>query len=84
MHMVVNTLVKTLYQGQPELVIKVLEYVMSLSLPEQPSKDYTDALKTFEGARLGELQRIAITFPDYLLVDLHIPACRFETQLTTP
>lgn len=69
MHMVVNTLVKTLYQGQPELVVKVLDYVMGLTMAEFPSqKEYTDALKTFEGARLGEMHRIAITFSDYLLV----------------
>lgn len=71
MHMVVNTLVKTLYQGQPELVVKVLDYVMGLTMAEFPSqKEYTDALKTFEGARLGEMHRIAITFSDYLLVKM--------------
>lgn len=68
-HMVVNTLCKTLLKGQPELVVKVLDYVMSLNLPDIPThKEYTDSLKTFEGARLGELHRIAYTFPDYLLV----------------
>lgn len=69
MHMVVNTLCKTLYKGQPELVVKVLDYSMSLRLPEVPSqKDYTESLKTFEGARLGEMHRIAFSFADYLLV----------------
>lgn len=73
MHMVVNTLCKTLYKGQPELVVKILDYVMSLKMDEIPTdKAYTDSLKSFEGARLGELHRIAFTFSDYLLVSIQL------------
>lgn len=69
MHMVVNTLCKTLYKGQPELVVKILDYVLSLSVPEFPAqKEYMDALKNFEGARLTEVHRIAFSFADYLVV----------------
>ncbi|GAB7356132.1 hypothetical protein MBLNU459_g6730t1 [Dothideomycetes sp. NU459] len=67
MHMVVNVLTRTL-QGQPELVVKILDYILSMQFVEEPSqKEYADAVRSFQGARLGEIQRIAMTFPDYLL-----------------
>ncbi|KAI4849421.1 hypothetical protein E4T44_03358, partial [Aureobasidium sp. EXF-8845] len=66
-HIAVNVLVKTL-QGQPELVVKILDYCLSLQYTDDPSnKDYSAAVKNFQGARLGEMQRIAMSFPDYLL-----------------
>ena len=66
-HIAVNVLVKTL-QGQPELVVKILDYCLSLQYPDDGSnKDYSAAVKNFQGARLGEMQRIAMSFPDYLL-----------------
>jgi exportin-5 len=66
-HIAVNVLVKTL-QGQPELVVKILDYCLSLEYADDPSnKDYSAAVKNFQGARLGEMQRIAMSFPDYLL-----------------
>jgi exportin-5 len=66
-HIAVNVLVKTL-QGQPELVVKILDYCLSLEYTDDPSnKDYSAAVKNFQGARLGEMQRIAMSFPDYLL-----------------
>jgi exportin-5 len=66
-HIAVNVLVKTL-QGQPELVVKILDYCLSLQYADDPSnKDYSAAVKNFQGARLGEMQRIAMSFPDYLL-----------------
>lgn len=66
-HIAVNVLVKTL-QGQPELVVKLLDYCLSLQYDDDGSnKDYSAALKNFQGARLGEMQRIAMSFPDYLL-----------------
>lgn len=71
MHMVVNTLIKTLYKGQPELVVEVLDYSMTMRFPDMAEhKEYTAALKNFEGAREGEMHRIALSFPDYLLVCL--------------
>jgi exportin-5 len=67
MHIAVNVLVKTL-QGQPELVVKILDYCLSLDYTDDGSnKDYSAAVKSFQGARLGEMQRIAMSFPDYLL-----------------
>lgn len=69
MHMVVNTLCKTLSRGQPDLVLKVLDYTMGLNVPKiSGDTGYMDSLKGFEGARLTELQRIASSFPDRLLV----------------
>lgn len=66
-HIAVNVLVKTL-QGQPELVVKILDYCLSLQYSDDGSnKDYSAAVKNFQGARLGEMQRIAMSFPDYLL-----------------
>jgi len=66
-HIAVNVLVKTL-QGQPELVVKILDYCLSLQYPDDGSnKDYSAAVKNFQGARLGEMQRLAMSFPDYLL-----------------
>ncbi|KAI5196351.1 hypothetical protein E4T39_07845 [Aureobasidium subglaciale] len=66
-HIAVNVLVKTL-QGQPELVVKILDYCLSLQYPDDGSnKEYSAAVKGFQGARLGEMQRIAMSFPDYLL-----------------
>jgi exportin-5 len=66
-HIAVNVLVKTL-QGQPELVVKILDYCLSLQYADDPTnKDYSAAVKNFQGARLGEMQRIAMSFPDYLL-----------------
>lgn len=67
MHIAVNVLVKTL-QGQPELVVKILDYCLSLQYTDDTSnKDYSAAVKNFQGARLGEIQRIAMSYPDYLL-----------------
>jgi len=76
MHMVINTISKSLFVSQVELVVKALDYVMSLNLPELPlEKDYTDALKGFEAARLGELHRLALFFPDCLLVSKLVSSC---------
>ena len=68
MHIVVNVLIKTL-QGQPELVVKVLDYCLSLQYTDNSSnRDYSAAVKSFQGARLSEIQRVAMSFPDYLRV----------------
>lgn len=68
MYMMVNVLTRTL-QGQPEVVVKILDHILSTQFMEESSqKEYSDAVKSFEGARLGEIQRIAMAFPDYLLV----------------
>jgi len=76
MNMVIRTIFKSHFVSQTEQVVKVLDYFMGLELPELPlEKDYTDALKAFEGARLCELQRLASLFPDCLLVSNLISSC---------
>lgn len=74
----VNVLTRAL-QGQPELVVKMLDYILSIQFAAESSqKDYSDAVRSFQGARLGEIQRIAMVFPDYLLVRDHNTLFRWQ------
>lgn len=60
-------IVTRILPAQSDIALATLNYLFNMNIPDDPSRpEYSESVKLFQSARMQELQRVAITFPDYL------------------